>query len=146
MAWLDPAVGRFSRCLETARSLGGDDAGASGLAVAQQAAIFDWLQTMWVQVVTVGFGVAPGLVALFLLLQAHKEAGGAVLEFTAAGGDENLQGRMGLLGDRPDDVLMEREVSLRLLRHIASSVRHQQFHDSDIVTVRVEVPETDHGR
>jgi len=48
--------------------------------------------------------------------------------------------------DRPDDVLMEREVSLRLLRHIASSVRHQQFHDSDIVTVRVEVPETDRGR
>ena len=57
-----------------------------------------------------------------------------------------LQDRMGLLADRPDDVLMEREVSLRLLRHIASSVRHQQFHDSDIVTVRVEVPETHRGR
>ena len=81
-----------------------------------------------------------------LLLQARKEAGGAVLEFIAAGGEENLQDRMGLLADRPDDVLMEREVSLRLLRHIASSVRHQQFHDSDIVTVRVEVPETDRGR
>ena len=81
-----------------------------------------------------------------LLLQARKEAGGAVLEFIAAAGDENLQDRMGLLADRPDDVLMEREVSLRLLRHIASSVRHQQFHDSDIVTVRVEVPETHRGR
>ena len=81
-----------------------------------------------------------------LLLQARKEAGGAVLEFIAAAGEENLQDRMGLLADRPDDVLMEREVSLRLLRHIASSVRHQQFHDSDIVTVRVEVPETERGR
>ena len=81
-----------------------------------------------------------------LLLQARKEAGGAVLEFTAAAGEENLQDRMGLLAERPDDVLMEREVSLRLLRHIASSVRHQQFHDSDIVTVRVEVPETERGR
>ena len=78
-----------------------------------------------------------------LLLQARKEAGGAVLEFIAAAGEENLQDRMGLLADRPDDVLMEREVSLRLLRHIASSVRHQQFHDLDVVTVRVEVPETD---
>ena len=80
-----------------------------------------------------------------LLLQARKEAGGTVLELIAAAGEENLQDRMRLLAERPDDVLMEREVSLRLLRHIASSVRHQQFHDSDIVTVRVEVPEADHG-
>ena len=81
-----------------------------------------------------------------LLLRARKEAGGAVLEFIAAAGEENLQDRMGLLAESPDDVLMEREVSLRLLRHIASSVRHQQFHDADIVTVRVEVPERDRGR
>ncbi len=81
-----------------------------------------------------------------LLVQARKEAGGAVLEFIAAAGEGNLQDRMGLLADRPDDVLMEREVSLRLLRHLASSVRHQQFHDSDIVTVRVEVPEAERGR
>ena len=78
-----------------------------------------------------------------LLLQARKEAGGAVLEFVAAAGEENLQDRMGLLAEQPDDVLAEREVSLRLLRHIASSVRHQQFHDSDIVTVRVETPEAE---
>ena len=35
---------------------------------------------------------------------------------------------------------MEREVSLRLLRHLASSVHHQQYHDTDIVTVRVKAP------
>ena len=81
-----------------------------------------------------------------LLVQARRDAGGAVLEFIAAAGEENLQDRMGLLADRPDDVLMEKEVSLRLLRHLASSVRHQQFHDSDIVTVRVEAPEAEHGR
>ena len=81
-----------------------------------------------------------------LLLQARKEAGGAVLEFVAAPGEENLQNRIGLLADTPEKVLVEREVSLRLLRHIASSVRHQQFHDTDIVTVHVKVPETDHGR
>ena len=80
-----------------------------------------------------------------LLLTAHKEAGGAVLEFIAASGEENLENRIGLLTETPNDVLMEREVSLRLLRHIASSVRHQQFHDSDIVTVHVDVPETSHG-
>ena len=80
-----------------------------------------------------------------LLLTARKEAGGAVLEFVAASGEENLQNRIGLLADTPDDVLVEREVSLRLLRHIASSVRHQQFHDLDIVTVRIEPPEKRRG-
>ena len=77
-----------------------------------------------------------------LLLTARKEAGGAVLEFVTASGEENLQNRIGLLADTPDEVPVEREVSLRLLRHIASSVRHQQFHDLDIVTVHVELPET----
>ena len=80
-----------------------------------------------------------------LLLQAHKEAGDAVLEFVAAPGEENLQNRIGLLADTPGDGPVEREISLRLLRHIASSVHHQQFHDTDIVTVRVEVPETVRG-
>ena len=75
-----------------------------------------------------------------LLVSARKDAGGAVLEFVAAPGEKNLQDRIGLLAERPDDVLVEREVSLRLLRHIASSVRHQQFHDTDIVTVRVDAP------
>ena len=78
-----------------------------------------------------------------LLLQARKENGGAVLEFIAAVGEENVQDRIGLLAERPDDSLVEQEVSLRLLRHIASSVRHQQFHDSDIVTIRVDPPATD---
>ena len=75
-----------------------------------------------------------------LFLSAQRQDGGAVLEFVAAVGEENLQDRMALLEERPDDLLMEREVSLRLLRHIASSVRHQQFHETDIVTVRVEAP------
>ena len=77
-----------------------------------------------------------------LFLSAQRQAGGAVLEFVAAVGEENVQDRIALLGERPDDLLMEREVSLRLLRHIASSVRHQQFHETDIVTVHVEAPET----
>ena len=77
-----------------------------------------------------------------LFLSAHKEADGAVLEFVAAVGEENVQDRIAILGERPDGVLMEREVSLRLLRHIATSVRHQQFHETDIVTVRVDAPET----
>ncbi len=89
-----------------------------------------------------GDGEQPAQRRLFL--SARKEGEGAVLEFVAgtAAGHHNIQDRIGLLAERPDDALMEREVSLRLLRHIASSVRHQQFHDTDIVTVRVDAPAT----
>ena len=75
-----------------------------------------------------------------LLLTAHKEDGGAVLEFVAAGGEDNLQDRIALLGEQTAGASIEREVSLRLLRHLASSVRHQQYHDTDIVTVRENPP------
>lgn len=78
-----------------------------------------------------------------LLLSARKEGGSAVLEFVAATGEGNIQDRIGLLAERPDDLVMEREVSLRLLRHIASSVRHHKFHDADIVTVQVDAPKVD---
>ena len=75
-----------------------------------------------------------------LLLTAHREGGGAVLEFIAAPGEDNLQDRIALLGERAEDAPAEREVSLRLLRHVASSVHHQQYHDTDVVTVRVDAP------
>ena len=55
-----------------------------------------------------------------------------------AAGEENLQDKIALLGEQTAAAPIEREVSLRLLRHLASSVRHQQYHDTDIVTVRVE--------
>ena len=76
-----------------------------------------------------------------LLLMAHRESSQAVLEFVAAAGEENLQDRIALLGERTGAAPSEWEVSLRLLRHLASSVRHQQYHDTDIVTVLVEAQE-----
>ncbi len=76
-----------------------------------------------------------------LLLVAHKQDGGAVLEFVASSGHENLQDRIALLDPRSAEVPDERETSLRLLRHIASSVRHEQYHGTEIVTVRVDGPQ-----
>ena len=76
-----------------------------------------------------------------LLLTARKEGGGAVLEFVAGAGDDdaNLQDRIGLLAEHPDaEDRVEQEGSLRLLRHFGSSIRHQKFHNADIVTVRVD--------
>ena len=75
-----------------------------------------------------------------LLVVARREDGGATLEFVASRGEENLQDRIALLGEANAGDVLEREVSLRLLRHLASSVRHQQYYDTDIVTVRVDPP------
>ena len=75
-----------------------------------------------------------------LLLSARAEDGGAVLEFIASKGEENIQDQIALMGEASAGAMIEREVSLRLLRHLASSVRHKQYHDTDIVTVRVEPP------
>ncbi|MXZ76062.1 MAG: hypothetical protein F4207_13415 [Gemmatimonadetes bacterium] len=79
-----------------------------------------------------------------LLLVVRREDERAILEFVAATGEGNLQDRIELLGDaRAVETPEEMEVSLRLLRHFASSVRHQQYHDTDIITLQVEVRSTD---
>ena len=75
-----------------------------------------------------------------LLLTARREGGHAVLEFVAAPGDDNLEDRIALLDEDAAETPAEREVSLRLLRHLASSVRHEQYHDTEYVTIRVDAP------
>ena len=73
-----------------------------------------------------------------LTVIAGSEGDAAVLEFIASTDETNLEDRMALLSERAESGLMEQEVSLRLLRHYASSVRHSQYHDTDVITVRVE--------
>ena len=75
-----------------------------------------------------------------LLIGAVRDDAGAVLEFVVTPRDGNIQDRLALLGEEQEDASVEQEVSLRLLRQLSSSVRHQQFHDTDIVTVRVSAP------
>ena len=83
-----------------------------------------------------GGGATDAKRRLLVIARGNRRA--AELEFVAAPGKENLEDRMVLLTERGGGVPAEREISLRLLRHYASSVHHQQYHDTDIVTVRVE--------
>ncbi len=76
-----------------------------------------------------------------LFLSARSDGAAAELEFVAATDDANIEDRMALLSDQAVGGRVEQEASLRLLRHFASSVRHQQYHDTDVVTVRVEPAE-----
>ena len=83
-----------------------------------------------------GSGATDAKRRLLVIARGSRKA--AELEFVAAPGEENLEDRMVLLTERGGGAPAEHEISLRLLRHYASSVYHQQYHDTDIVTVRVE--------
>ena len=77
-----------------------------------------------------------------LRIVAYTEANQLILEFVASTSAENIQDRIALLGEKVDLDQMQGEMSLRLLRHLSSSVHHQQYHDSDILTIRVDVLQT----
>ena len=74
-----------------------------------------------------------------LLLGVREDSGAVELEFIAATDMGNIEDRLALLGRQSSEGVVEHEISLRLLRHFASSVRHQQYQDADIVTVQVKV-------
>lgn len=73
-----------------------------------------------------------------LVVKARREGNAIELEFVTAGSGSNLEDEIMLLSERPDKTSVEQELSLRLLRHFASSVRHQRFTNADILTARIE--------
>ena len=77
-----------------------------------------------------------------LVITAQGERNSVELEFIAGIGQENIENRLALLSDTASEESVERDVSLRLLRHLASEVRHRQYHDIDILTVRIDEPQS----
>ncbi len=75
-----------------------------------------------------------------LVLIASSEGDVAELEFIGGAGDENIEDRVRQLQEHADEDVVEQELSLQLLHNYASSVRHQQYHGTDIITVKVEQP------
>ena len=71
-----------------------------------------------------------------LRVTARRTGNGAELEFVSASEGENLEDQLAYLHE-PTDVPDVREISFRLLRHYASSVRHQKYHGVDVVSVEV---------
>ena len=73
-----------------------------------------------------------------MILVARPDREHVEMEFLAVFEEENIEDRLTYLGDRaetPEE--SETEVSFRLLRHYASSVRHRKYHGIDVVTVKV---------
>ena len=73
-----------------------------------------------------------------LRLTARTDAGGAELEFLSTSGEGNIEDRMAVIGGHVAEDPSEHEFSLRLLRHLATSVQHHKYADTDVVTVRVD--------
>ena len=72
-----------------------------------------------------------------LVVVASSDGSIAELEFIGGGSGENMEDQIRQMQDHEEETPIDTEISLRLLRRYASSVRHQQFHGTDIITVRV---------
>ncbi len=59
------------------------------------------------------------------------------MEFLAVFSEENIEDRISYMSDQAEAPDVS-ELSFRLLRHYASSVRHRKYHGLDIVTVQVD--------
>lgn len=74
------------------------------------------------------------------LIVVARHSGAVVeMEFLAVFDEQNLEDRLAHLNEESQSTagMEEGEISLRLLRHYASSVHHQKFHELDVVTVQV---------
>lgn len=72
-----------------------------------------------------------------LIITARPEGGAVELEFLAVFDEENIEDRLAYLEEEAE-ALEEGAISLRLLRHYASSVHHQKYYGLDVVTVQVK--------
>ena len=72
-----------------------------------------------------------------LVVAARPTPAAVEMEFLAVFDEENLEDRLAYLEEESEG-RQEGEVSLRLLRHYASSVQHQKYYGLDVVTVQVK--------
>ena len=76
-----------------------------------------------------------------LVVVASSEGPAADLKFIGGASNEgNIEDRIRQVQQHDSEVPVENEMSLRLLRGYASSVRHQQYHGTDVITVRILPP------
>ena len=120
-----PRIDAFLR--ETAAGMGWDPAATGRLRSAGEETLASLLQPRQASAA----GQAPRLI-----LFARPEGGAVELEFLAVFEEENLEDRLAYLEEEAE-TLDEKDLSFRLLRHYAASVRHQKYHGLDIVTVQV---------
>ena len=121
-----PRIDEFLR--ELASRIGWDDDSTNRLRAAGEETLSSLLQ--------LGGGYAADN-APRLIIIARPNGGTVEMELMAVFEEENIEDRLAYLSDQAE-VPEESDISFRLLRHYASSVRHRKYHGIDIVTVQVE--------
>ncbi len=76
-----------------------------------------------------------------LVVLASSEGAAADLEFIGGGTGANLEDQIRQIQQHDTLTVVEQDLSLVLLRSYAASVTHQQYHGTDIITVRVLPPD-----
>ena len=71
-----------------------------------------------------------------LIVSARPQPGSIELEFVTVSDETNIEDRIAFI-DEDAETFDESDISLRLLRHYATSVKHQKYHGVDIVTLTV---------
>ena len=72
-----------------------------------------------------------------LIVLARRGAGSLEIEFMAVFSEENIEDRIAFMSEQAETPDVD-DISFRLLRHYASSVRHRKYHGIDVVTVQVD--------
>ena len=75
-----------------------------------------------------------------LIVAARRTEAAIEMEFVVTTDGENLEDKLAYMNEQPE-IKSEGDISFRLLRHYASSVKHNKYHDIDIITVQV-IPST----
>ena len=73
-----------------------------------------------------------------LLVTMVRRSGIAEIEYIAVVGEENIQDRVALLSESASEI-ESGSLSLLVLHHLATSVKHQKYFDTDIVTIQVSL-------
>ena len=76
-----------------------------------------------------------------LTATVRRDQGSAEVEFVVVSddaGEGNLEDRLAFLTDDFELEDDERQISVRVLRHYASSVKHRKYHGIDVISCRVE--------
>lgn len=126
-----PHIDEFMQ--EVAGGMGWGEASTQRLRSAGEEALSSLLQPGNEYLPENGTGKVPRLIIV-----ARPDGRAVEMDFVSVlEDDENLGDRLAYLDDE-DESVDDREISFRLLRHYASSVRHQKYYGMAIVTVRVE--------
>lgn len=73
----------------------------------------------------------------YLDIVISREDDGLMLEIVASDSKGNIEDKIALLGRELSESSLEKDISLRMLRHLTTSVRHERYHNTEIVVLKV---------